>query len=473
MSDRKKIKFLDEFMDAFRKNRARAYAYIYNKNFIYHVMYEIITGMLAKNKDTKIVFVFNTYDDINRYKFELDREIPDGVSYRPNIKFLSAGYIYEKFHYDYIIAVTVGVNNDLNVLRKMTRSCPFVLHILTAISNNTDISDYLMGNLSLIDTNDITRSHISNLGNVTEINSMYFPVEEWHIPISLNDDTRAEYDKCCDIINNVIRAFSTIDNVTYGLYGDKRKNMSASEYCYNVAINNGWNPNLDTTIEYQRDIDDQYNPIVIHEKARNFFNVTALRKKIVTDAEDKLDKILELCRKHSDKKIVIVNNRGEFATAVAEHLRDNGISCGEYHNEIPSSSVVDENGKVLTYQSGARKGQTKTLGARALSSLYERRFDQGLDNCLSIKNKSANKLSGRFDIVIFTSSFCDDFPSWYARFPNLIALERKVLCYRLYIDNSIEAKAIESMKHSDMVTIMREKENIAYDKNTGDVVLDI
>ena len=242
-------------MDAFRKNRARAYAYIYNKNFIYHVMYEIITGMLAKNKDTKIVFVFNTYDDINRYKFELDREIPDGVSYRPNIKFLSAGYIYEKFHYDYTIAVTVGVNNDLNVLRKMTRSCPFVLHILTAISNNTDISDYLMGNLSLIDTNDITRSHISNLGNVTEINSMYFPVEEWHIPISLNDDTRAEYDKCCDIINNVIKAFSTIDNVTYGLYGDKRKNMSASEYCYNVAINNGWNPNLDTTIEYQRDIE--------------------------------------------------------------------------------------------------------------------------------------------------------------------------------------------------------------------------
>ena len=81
--------------------------------------------------------------------------------------------------------------------------------------------------------------------------------------------------------------------------------MSASEYCYNVAINNGWNPNLDTTIEYQRDIDDQYNPIVLHEKARNFFNVTALRKKIVTDAEDKLDKILELCRKHSDKRLLL------------------------------------------------------------------------------------------------------------------------------------------------------------------------
>lgn len=460
---------VNSFMEDFRKHRGRCYTHIFIENYAYVIAKELIVSAISKNKDTRILIVLGSEELLNKITLQLKIDLGEDVVNRGNISFIGYQYMSNRYTYKNTIGISIGVNANKFAIDKINKDCTFVLHIFS-IRFSTNVNEFFGTNLHNIEFNSkINNNVLSRSINGYLLGSL--PVEERHISVTLDNEDKEQYDKCCSIITNISKAFGDIDNIKFGLHGDASRNISAKRYCYDVAINNGWNKNLDTSIDYQKQIDEEFNPNVLYEKARAFFNVVPLRKQIVSDCDAKLPIIYDICIKHSGKKIIIVSSRGEFANKVADYLRNKGIDCGEYHGDIPATSAVDVDGKLLTYKSGKRKGETKVLGAQAQSSLYKERFNLDLISCISVKNKCNRELDLRFDVVIFTSAFCDDYYTWFSNYRNILANNKNPKSYRVYVENTIEENAIRKMKVHPSVTIIEEEKEVMYNEENGDVIL--
>ena len=49
--------------------------------------------------------------------------------------------------------------------------------------------------------------------------------------------------------------------------GNSNTNSSSMAVCYNIARQNGWNENLDMTIQFNVEIDELYSPNALKERA--------------------------------------------------------------------------------------------------------------------------------------------------------------------------------------------------------------
>ena len=118
---------------------------------------------------------------------------------------------------------------------------------------------------------------------------------------------------------------------------------------------------------------------------------------------------------------------------VAWDLNENSdIKCGDYHDCIEDAIAIDDMGIPILVKSGVNKGKPRVVGAQAQSSLNERRFNAGYINALSIKSASNIKLKIACDIVILTSSLCDNIIEVKSRFTDIVFNSVPTKTFRVY-----------------------------------------
>lgn len=460
-----KNKFFKQVIDGFQNNKGKASIYCFEKSIIPELVYNIITPFSKKHLNEKIFIVVDKYETRRIIKNFLDnKNINEENGY--NIKILSSSYIKLNYSYCYKLIITIGVNNELDIIKHLNYNSTFMFTILTENIMNNDFITSVRNILPSINT--------INIDNYIKSDLIYSPVEEHRYGVDISDNDRLLYNKYTDYINTSISIFGDLSAIEKCKNGDSDRNISAVEFRNSIAYNNGWSESLDNNIEFMKKIDEIYNPNSLFERACNFYTITKQRRDLVCDNNAKLEIIKNICLENKDKKILIISKRGEYAAKVTKYLNENlDIKrCGDYHDCIEDNIATDEYGNTIFVKSGANKGKIKIIGSQAQSTLNEKRFNLQLINILSIKSSSNVKLKIACDLVIFTSPLCDNIIDVKKRFTNIEFDNFNIVTYRIYCNDTMEQNKFIKEKEFTNIKIINDTENfIEYDENSGNIIL--
>lgn len=309
------------------------------------------------------------------------------------------------------------------------------------------------------------------------------PVEETQIGIAIDSQEDIDLLKKYDTyINESIIIFGDFNNISMAIHGEPRLNISAISYCTDIARRNGWNENLDMSIEHNRRVDDNFNPSNLCERARNTYDIRAKRSKLLSDNNSKLKKILEICLDNVGKKILIINKTSDFAKTVTDYLNahlehySNGKrfydACYNYHEDVDAVYALDGNGERIKVKSGVAKGTYKLLKGKAQKSAAVDYFNNGLTFILSANNAPDRALSCDIDLLILTSSLCETIDTYIDRLSNVNFTNGNVKAIKLYCVGTMEERYLTKEKPSSTHTIINNCEkDIIVDNLSGNILV--
>lgn len=456
-------KLIQQLINGFREQKGKASCYAYKPLKPGIIAVTFIMLHRQKRTDTRILVVVNTYDERLKIKEVLDSE---NLSY--NITILTKTYINLKYQYNYDFTIIIGNNDDYTLLQHLNNQSKWTFNILTEYTTKGVFNDWVNKNLPVIKTNVNTNDLIKDRLN--------YPVEETHCPVDLSDNDKQLSDRYDEYISTSMSIFGNFENADKCRVGDLHLNISAGEFRYQLAKENGWSETLDTSIEFNKQIDDVYNPNALFERANTLYNIIRERTNLVTDNNAKLSKIVELINKNQDKRILIVSKRGEFANTIANYINENTeLLCGEYHDCIPEQYILDEKGEYITYKSGENKGKKKLFKSKALSTMSLNRFNSSdkelAINLLSIKNSADPELKTAIDLIIFTSPLCFTPNEFIERFAEIEFNTNPLKTFVIYCNNTIENNKLNNRSITKNVIIIENEKNITIDENNGAVYL--
>lgn len=458
-----KEKAITQIINGFQNHKGKASVYCFSKSIIPEIIYNIVTRFHAKNKDYGIFIAVDKYETrANIYKYLKEKELDLENDY--NIKILSVDYIKLKYQYSFNLVITVGLNQEFDIIKHLYITAKFMLCILTKnIMDNGFINSVrnILPTIANVDLDTALRK-----------DNIYSPVEEHRYGVELNNEDKELYDKYNEYIDSSIKILGSLDNIEKCKYGDVKLNISNTEFRYNLAIENGWRSDLDTSIPYMRQIDDNYNPNVLYERACNFYNIAKQRKDLVTDNIAKLEIIKNICENNKDKQILIISKRGEFAAEITKYINKHLDNiCGDYHDCIDDAIAIDDFGCPILIKSGENKGKPKIIRSQAQSTLNEQRFNDGSINILSIKNSSNTKLKIACDLVILTTPLMDNIIDIKTRFANIKFNGEITNVYKIYCIGTIEYDTMAKENILPIIKVMDETENfVEYDENNNTVI---
>lgn len=301
------------------------------------------------------------------------------------------------------------------------------------------------------------------------------PVEETLIDVVIPEDTEDYrlYQYYCKYIETSLNIFGSFDIMQQARIGNTVLNISSATICAQIAQENGWNEHLDMSFEYNRQIDELYNPNNLRDRATQTYEIIRNRTNLLADYEGKLEKVLELVKEHSEDKILIISKRGEFANKVTAFLNNNSETdiCGNYHNKVDNIDAVDIHGRPIYFKSGAEKGKRKSMGARAQMTLNEDKFNLGMINCLSLSNAPDKSLCVDVDVIIITSPLCEDIESYLYRLSNVHIRNGKIKLFSIFCRNTIEQQRLFNKPMTETHTIVNKSEFNADDRNKFDFII--
>ena len=149
------------------------------------------------------------------------------------------------------------------------------------------------------------------------------------------------------------------------------------------------------SIEFNIEIDKLYNPMALKERASQTYEIIRNRSQLLSDYEGKLEAILNIIKDNPNKKILIINKRGDFANKVTEYINNNSVSsiCGNYHDKVEPIPAVDYDNTPLYYKSRAKKGERRMMAAQAQKTYNEHMFNKDKIRVLSTNNAPDKELT--------------------------------------------------------------------------------
>lgn len=438
MNDREKI--INRIITHFQANRGKSCTYCKNMDIILNIVTSVIKNLNNKQKDKSIAIIVNDYNNRMQILNEIKQEI---IENEYNIRCITKDYTNPKYKFDYNFVFIIGIQ-DIDYIRIFEKKSKFTLCIFTEETDFDSIAD-------ILPYIDLSKYNIGN--NIINVDS---PIEEYRYEVELTTDEYELYNKYNDYITKCMSIFENDDNaIEKCKRGDIENNISAAQYREQLAVKCGWSPNLDTTIDYMKDIDDAFNPNAILESANNVFNISRERKNLVMNNKSKLNIILNICEENNGKKILIVSKNAEFAHEITKYINKNSVfECRDYHDCIEDAESFDDNGKLKVYKSGPNKGQPRILKAKAQCTNNEKLYNKNVINILSLKCASDVSLNVECDIIIFTSPYCDNIFKFNKRFNNVKFISNPIKTYKLYTLNTIEQRELCDTNYNGKIDII-------------------
>lgn len=456
-------KFVQEVIQKFLEQKGKGSCYAFSPVKPEQIVITFIKLHREKRTDTKILIVCRDYEERCKFVSWLNK-----FNLSENVTILTQPYVKLNYTYNYDFSFLIGYNEDRHFIEHIYKTSRWCLNILTKLNDNKSFIKYLNEHLPIIRPN----------VNIEEIKKDRFklPVEEIRVPIQISDDDLEQITKYDDYIKTSMAIFGSFENADKCRVGDNILNISAGQFRYDLARENGWNERLDTSIEFNKKIDEVYNPNSLLERANILYNIIRERLNMLTDNNNKLPAIVDIINKHLFKKILIVSKRGEFANTIANYINENTeFICGEYHDCIPEQYIKDDDGNYIVYKSGENKGKRKLFKSKALSTMCLNRFnssDNSLEiNLLSMKNSSDSELKTAIDVIIFTSSVCLSPNEFIERYNNIDFKTEPIITYVLYCSNTIEERKLGERHITNNVSVIENEKNVQIDEESGAVYL--
>lgn len=466
-------KAVQSLMEEFQAHKGKGYCYIYPPANPITFITQFIQGIKNKRSFAKILVVVEDWSLVDKCKsaFKGMVSIEDYDNFIADITFLSTKWINTSFNYKYTFGVTIGLNNNYPIYAYLNRTCQFILGILTKDNMNVDFKYGISHQLPLLNVN-LDESNVT----AARVNT---PVNEYRIPLQFTEADKEIYDKYNAFIKSCNTIFGGLDNITKCRIGDKDNGISAMDFRYRLAINNGWSEKLDTNTEFNRQIDEIYNPVSLYQRAESFFNITRARRELVMNNENKFNSVLNIIKDNITKKILVVCKDGNYANKLMKYLNnaikeyDKKEIAGCYHDEVEARYFSDNFGNPIVYKSGKHKGEPRLFKSAIVSTYFEELFNSNEINVLIIKESSNNKLLVNADIIIYTSSLLADIFDFKKRYVNVTFTNNITTLYKIFYSGSIEEDSINREIPSTLVSVHENSElqKLQLNKTTNEVII--
>lgn len=350
---------------------------------------------------------------------------------------------------DFVNRSNIEINIDLlilykptsisTVIKKYLEKTKFKLVILNVLIKSSSDMTIINKEAPLLDC--FTENEI----NQVKLSS---PVEEYQIGVEIPKDSeeRKFLDYYDEYISTSLNIFGSFDIINQANLGNSKLNISSTQICAQIAKENGWNEHLDMSVEFNIEIDRLYNPSNLRDRASMTYEMIRNRSQLLSDYKDKLSEIIKIIQNNKDKRILIINKRGEFANKVTEYINNyfNSVVCLNYHDKVENIPAVDIDGNPIFYKSGLKKGQPKMMAMKAQKTYAEQKFNRGDINILSTNNSPDKELNIGVDIIIITSPMCEELQSYLYRLSYVYFPDNKIILYTLYCRNTMEEKKLEN-----------------------------
>lgn len=416
----------------------------------------IITTTFSERSD--ITEFITQQQDAEENNEEFKKLLNDG-----NIKVLTYDFIKKmSFNFSPLLCILYRPETVCAEVARFVGNCKFRLIVLNRLLSNAEDMTEIYKLAPILE---------DFKANVVEQVRLSTPVEEEQIGIDIPADS--EDFKLLNYYNEYITTsisiFGSFDIMQQANTGNLQLNISSMQICNQIAQENGWSEQLDMNVEFNLKIDELYNPIALKERASKTYEVIRNRSQLLSDYKGKLDIILDIVNNNRDKKILIINKRADFASAVTDYL--NTLSetdiCMNYHDKVDSVPAIDSNGNPVFYKSGARKGERKTMGVKSQKTLAEILFNAGKINVLSTNNAPDKDLDIDVDIIIITSPMCEDITSYMYRLSNINFRLGKIMLYSLYCRTTLEQRLLENKTLATNHSV----KNSSNDENYSDFIV--
>lgn len=374
---------------------------------------------------------FITHNDFDEDCGEFKKLIED-----KHIKILTSNFIIDKqFQNSGDLTIIYNVADVNRYVIKCLENSKYNIVIYKSVIPNQEVASTIY---KLAPTLDVFKP---SLGESLRLNT---PVEEIVVPIYLEQDSREDrlYKYYTEYIETSIAIFGGMDNLEYARKGNSETNTSATEICNNIAYNNGWNPKLDMTYQYNVKIDELYNPNALAERAEETYRKIRDRRKLVSDIQSKYEAVFNIIKENEDEKVLVINKNGEFANMLTAYINEHSEKniCGNYHDNVVPIPKLDGRSNQVRYKSGAKKGLPVELGAKAQQTLNVKKFNAGDINVLSTSNSPNPDLAIDVDVVIITSPLCSSIKNYLYRFSKIAYPKGKLKLYSIVLMGTIEEK---------------------------------
>ena len=269
-------KYILQLTNKFVEQKGKGSCYAFKPIKPENIIFSFINLHRQKRTDTTILIVVRNYDERLKIKSLLeDNNLLDKIT------ILSRSYMKTNYNYNYTFTFIIG-QDDFDFLNHLTNQSKFTFAIFTELITDGVINNILPIIKPNITFNDLCKDRLN------------YPVEETHIPITMSDENKLEYYKYSEYINTSMSIFGSFENADKCRIGDMVLNISAGEFRYNLAKENGWSETLDTSIEFNKNIDDIYNPNSLFERANTLYNIIRERINLVTDNISKIPAIIDI-----------------------------------------------------------------------------------------------------------------------------------------------------------------------------------
>ena len=424
------------------------------------IVCRIITQMRNKNPTAKVFIAVKewanrvkVYDKFKEYNIDNN-----------TINCVTEGYLNAKYTYSYDICFIIGINEVTPEVYNLFVHSKFRLMILIDdvidAKKLSNIYEKCKPINNPIDSNSINAYRLS------------LPVEEHQIVVDFaNAEHLNAYNSYSEYITQVLQIFGDFNTIAYARKGAP-DGRSAEQVLNDIAVYNGWSSTMDMSNPFTKQIDACYNPIILGEKAHTCYDVMRKRGILVSDNSAKLKTIAQIVRDNPNDKIIIISKRGEFAAEITNYLNEIfGEICGDYHDKIEPRIMTDDDGVPILYKSGSRINQPRIAHAQAIGSRNLDFYNRGRLRVLSLKNSSNTAISASFSVMIITSSLCDTIDEIRYRFNHLDIDSNKLVVYKLFMNETIEEKALSKEKVSPNHTIIEAKKNFVFgSENNEDII---
>ena len=314
-----------------------------------------------------------------------------------------------------------------------------------------------------------------NQASIDEIRSSR-PVKEVLVPLVIDEDSnlKKKLDYYNKEISTAIAIFGDFDTIKMARLGNSNTNSSSMAVCYNIARQNGWNENLDMTIQFNVEIDELYSPNALKERASGIYEIIRSRSLALASSDEKLSYILKIVEDNIDKNILIINKHGDFANEVTKYINDNTNynSCYNYHDKVENIPAIDDNGNEVLIKSGVNKGKPKMLGVKSQKNLAQKLMNKGAIHVLSTNAAPDKDLAVNIDVVVITSPLCETIETYLYRLSK-VEFAKEVQLYTLYYKGSLEEKKLDERIVPPTHTILNKAEiEVKSDNNYNYCIVD-
>lgn len=442
----------------FNQRKGKASAYCFPPFKFEEVLYNMIVLFRRKRPTDKIIILV----DLFATRLKIVEYLRNAGTDTENITIFSENYVNRSKLYSSSFTIFVNIF-DITTIRQLEHSSTFTFALFTKNLMNNEFTNQVKELLP-----EINVTVDNNSAVVDRINS---PVEEVRVEVELTDTEAIDYAKANNFITESMSVFGTIENADKCRIGDIANNISAAQFREELAERNGWSPNLDCSLEFNKRLDDIYNPNELYTRAITLYNIMANRRNIVTNCKTKLDIITDIVKNNPNKKILIISKHGDFANDIANTIKNNALTnCGICHDSIESQYLTDERGEIIKYKSGAKQGEYKLFGSTFISNYFLDEYKNNNINLLSVKFNFNKDADIHVDIIIFTTPLFDTLEEFILKH-NKVDFSDPIKVYQLYCVNTIEYTKLKSRIVKSNVKLVEDEKNIMIDDTSGEIVL--